>query len=77
MYEQYAQSVGTRTITVVLNPGRDDEHRMEFAISDSGSVHFVLGTGGVLYADTAFSAAVPSEGDGASYNQSEYYVVTG
>lgn len=76
VYEQYAQSVGTRTITVVLNPGRDDEHRMEFAISDSGSVHFVLGTGGVLYADAAFSAAVPSEGDGASYNQSEYYVVT-
>ena len=76
VYEQYAQSVGTREIAVVLNPGKDTEKSITFSISDSGNVTFVMGSSGALYADAACTQAVESSGDGASFTQSEYYAVT-
>ena len=76
IYEQYAQSVGTREIAVVLNPGKDSEKRITFSISDNGNINFAMGASSALYADAACTQAVESSGDGASFTQAEYYTVT-
>ena len=76
-FEEYVPTEGARALKLVINPGKSDSVELNYTITDSGFVNFILAEGGVLYSDEECTQPVDAQGASESFTQDTYYTLEG
>lgn len=76
-YEQYVPVDGARALKLVINPGQSDSVELNYTITDSGYVNFILADGGALYSDEECTQQIDAQGAAESFAQDTYYTLEG